>query len=753
MRLKIFSLLFTVFLGAALVALSDAQAPDRRPAASSSPVADWPELRGPGRDGLSPEKNLPEKWSPRGENLLWRAPYGGISGPVVLGDRVYLQNTVGNGATLQERVLCLDANSGKVLWEQRINLYHSDVPPHRAAWATPALDPETGNVYVFAVKGTLAAFTRDGKPLWTRYLTEEFGLITTHGGRTVSPLVDSGLVIVSGITFNYGELAGGGHRFLAFDKQTGECVWFSSPGGRPYDTTYAPPIVAVVNGVRLLIAGASDGHFHALKVATGEPVWKYEVSKRGLNTGVVFAGGHAILTHSEENLETNEMGFRAALDPALTGTLTNKHTKWLHYGFLGGFSSPVTDGKTIYQVDNGALLGAFDAESGRLLWTRKLGTIQKANAVLADGKLYVGTENGKFFILRSGPQGAEVLSEVELGNPEHPEEITSGAAVSRGRIYFASTQALYAIGRKGSRVPPWRPPAPQPSGEVGTHLPVPAYVQVIPAEVMLSPGETVKFRVRLFDAKGNAIRSFSESPAWTLEQLAGSIQPDGTFAASKQSRGEAGKVKATVGNVSGFARVRVIPPLPWNEDFSGYAPGQLPSWWMNARIKFAVKELEGNRVLTKLADNQFSFIKRARAYAGRHDWSDHTIECDVRFAVRRRTLGDGGVVAQGYSLVLFPNHERVELLSWQPETARTVSAPFSVKPDTWYRLKLRVENLPDGRVRARGKVWLAGEPEPDAWLLERTDPPGLGIRHGSPGLYGDAPAEVYFDHLKVYPNK
>jgi outer membrane protein assembly factor BamB len=710
-------------------------------------AGDWPELRGPKRDGTSAEKGLPEKWSRQGENLAWRADYGGISGPVVLGDRVYLQNTAGEGAALQERVLCFDANTGKLLWERRISINHSDVPPHRAAWATPSLDPETGNVYVFAVNGTLAAFTRDGKPLWTRYLTEEFGLITTHGGRTVSPLIDGALVIVSGITFNWGELAGGSQRFMAFDKKNGETVWVSSPGARPYDTTYSPPMITSVNGARLLVAGSSDGAWHAMKVSTGEPVWRYVVSKRGLNTGALRIGADLILTHSEENMETSTMGFMAALDAAVKGDVKDTQARWLHHGFLGGFSSPVTDGQRIYQVDNGSLLGAFDIATGRQLWTRKLGTIQKAALVYADGKLYVGSENGTFYILRPRADSCDTLSEVELGNPSNPEEITAGVAVSNGRIYLATSKALYAIGSK-ARVPAWKPAANSPPR---VSPDAPAFVQVIPADAVLAPGEKIKFRVRLFDAKGEFVREGDAQ--WTLEQLGGSVQPDGTYTAPAEAKGAAGQVKATVGGITGAARVRIVPPLPWEMNFEDFAAGTLPAWWVNARNKYAVKELDGNKVLTKLSDNQFSFIRRARAFAGRNTWSDYTTESDVRFTMRRRTMGDGGVVAQGYQLVLFANHERLELQSWQPETKRTVAARMAVKPDTWYRLKLRVERLPDGSVRARGKAWPVGEPEPDRWTLERTDPPGLGITLGGPGLYGDAPFDVHFDNFKVTPNR
>jgi hypothetical protein len=114
-------------------------------------------------------------------------------------------------------------------------------------------------------------------------------------------------------------------------------------------------------------------------------------------------------------------------------------------------------------------------------------------------------------------------------------------------------------------------------------------------------------------------------------------------------------------------------------------------------------------------------------------------------------MGDAGVVAQRYSLVLFGNHQRLELESWQPETARTVKVPFAWKANTWYRLKLQVDNMPDGKVRVRGKAWAAAEPEPAQWTIERVD--SIANRQGSPGIYADAPFEVFFDNVKVTSNK
>src|SRR5918993_1759339 len=505
---------------------------------SPAMTGDWAEWRGPARDGISPEKNLPSRWSPAGENLAWKAPYGGRSAPIVMGDRVYLQNAVGKGETLQERVMAFNADTGKLLWEHRFNIYLSDVPPHRVGWASPVGDPTTGNIYVFGVGGNLISLNREGKVLWERSLGEDFGLLTTHGGRTVSPIIDGDLVIISGVTFMWGQHGRGGHRFMAFDKKSGETIWVSFPGLRPYDTTYAPPIIANVNGTRLLIQGASDGVVHAIKPQTGEPVWKYEISKRGLNTGVVVHGTTAVLTHSEENLDSSEMGMMVAVDAGTKGEIKKEQAKWTIYGWQGGFSSPVIDGDRLYHIDNGANIGAFEVNTGKRLWLHNLGTIQKASPVLADGKLYVGTENGKFFILKPGATGAEIIDEDQLGTAALPEAIIASPAISNGRVYVVSDSNVYAFGKKSNS------PSTQPAPVEG--LPNPnrpaAHVQVIPTELILKPGDKVGFRVRLFDEFGKFIRE-EKAATWSLDKLKGTVE-NGPSVAGSDSAAQAGLVKA-----------------------------------------------------------------------------------------------------------------------------------------------------------------------------------------------------------------
>jgi outer membrane protein assembly factor BamB len=726
------------------------------PAAALLRGADWPDWRGPARTGVSTETGLPSSWSPSGPNLAWKAPYGGRSGPVVFGDRLYLQNTSGEGEQMQERLMCFHADTGKLLWEYKYNLFTSDVPPHRIAWASPVVDPASGNVFAFSGNGLLMSLSRDGKLLWERSLAEEFGMWTTHGGRVSSPIIDGDQLIVSGLMFSWGQHAGGAHRYLSFDKTTGRANWISSPEGRPTDTIYANPFVADVNGTRTFFSGGSDGAMHALKIATGEKIWSWPVSQRGLNTAALMIGPDVLVSHSEENLGTSEMGMLAVVPANKTGALTDKDARWLVRSVQAGYASPVSDGQRIYIVDNGGILFAHEAKTGARVWEQNLGTIQKSSPVLADGKLYVGTENGKFFIIRPLADRAEILDQDWLGSEQNPEPIIAAPAVARGRVYVVSMSAIYAIGPKMAPAGSSAGPASGPAKPAASSLPagVAATLLVTPTELILKPGEAIALTARAFEASGVAI-ALPGPATWTVENLKGTVA-DGKFTADAAAGAQAGLVKATIGTIVGAARIRVIPDLPWSFDFEDGREVPPPQW-ANATSKFAVRDLEGNKVLVKLAENDFAFAKRCRPFFGSPELSNYTIEADIRAMERRRLMGDIGIVAQRYELVIFGNHQRLELQPWQPETKRTVSTPFKFDKDAWYTIKLEVQSLDGGKVRARGKVWPKGQPEPQAWTIERVDP--IGSHKGSPGLYADAPSrvgggsELYYDNIKVYKNK
>lgn len=711
-------------------------------------LGDWPDQRGPNRDGISQEKNLPEKWSLQGENLLWRAPYGGRSAPVIMGNHLYVQNPSGRGADEQERVMCLDPDTGKVIWEYKFNVFQSDAPAHRVGWASPAVDPETGNLYAFGVGATVLALSKDGKKLWDRSIGEEFGAFTTHGGRTMSPLIDGDLVIVSSPVSTWGTMANRSHRFIAMNKRTGEIVWTSTPGGRPYDTAYGAPMIATIGGQRLLICGIGDGGVYAMKPQTGEKVWGIVIAKRGINTGVAVMGNTVIISHGDENLDSTEMGMVAAIDGSQKGDI--KTFKWKAEGFLGGFSSPIVDGDRVYQIENGSKMIAFDVVTGKQLWKQQLGTVQKAPPVLADGKLYVGTETGKFFILKPHADRAEVLSEIEMpistysccSSEKEPEQVLAGAAISHGRVFFVSSDAVYAIGpKKAVALKGYAVDEPAEKGE-GT----PSSLQVEPTELVLKPGETVKLHARLFDEKGRFLRE-DTTATWSLTGLKGTVNA-GSYTVSNDPTQE-GLIVATSGALKGNARARVIHPLPWTETFDEIPDGAVPAGWVNATAgKFRVVALDGQKVLEKAPDE--TLFSRIRMFIGPTGWSNYTFQGDIRVNQKRRQMGDIGITAQRYTLALYGNEQKLKIEPWEPEVQRTVTVPFDWKADAWYTLKLRVENMPDGKVRVRGKAWVKDQPEPADWMIEKIDP--IGNKEGAPGIFAAAPFGLYLDNLKLTAN-
>jgi outer membrane protein assembly factor BamB len=715
-------------------------------------LGDWPDARGPFRDGRSLEKGLIEKWALKGENFLWRAPYGGRSAPLVMGNRVYVQNPSGLGASLQERVMALDADTGKPVWEYKFNVFQSDVPPHRVGWASPAADPETGNIYAMGVGATVIALSRDGKLLWDRSIGEEFAAFTTHGGRTASPIVDGNLVIVSAAISSWGTGASRQHRFVALDKRTGDIIWITSPGGRPYDTNYSAPVIATIEGLRLLITGSGDGGVYAMKAQTGEKVWSFMAAKRAVNTGVAVSGKTVIISHGDENLDSPELGLIAAIDGSQKGEI--KTTLWAHRGDQYGFSSPVIDGTRVYQIDNVGKLKAYDLEKGTVLWTQAVGTAQKAPLVLADGKLYFGTEGGKVFIVRPSAERGDILSEVTLppSTDENagqsagvPEPVFGGMAISRGRIFFMSTGGVYAIGSKAATAPTgFAVDEPLAPGQGA-----PAWLQVSPTELVLKPGQAVKLRVRSFDAQGRFLKD-ETGATWTLTGLKGTVAADGTFTPDAATPEQAGIIKATLGSISGDGRARVVRPLPWTETFDAMDEKTVPPGWIIVgTARTAVGTIDGQKALVKQPDD--TIFKRYRAFVGPVDLSNYTVEADVRGTSRRRQMPALGVTAQRYTFTIYGNDQVMKIESWGPETARSVTAPFEWKADTWIHLKLTAENLPDGRVRVRGKAWPTGQPEPAAWMIEKLDP--IGNRKGAPGFFIDADYGAAIDNIKVTSNQ
>ena len=764
-------------------------------------VTGWLNWRGPLQNSVSLEKGLPQKID--GKVALWTADFPGQSTPTIANGRLYVNGYRGEGQDLQEYVACFDAETGKLIWEHSESDYLSDTIYLRYATSSPTIDPETGNVYVQGTQGLLSCFTADGKLLWQHSMMEEFGRLTFPNSRTATPVVDSDLVITRGITSAWGAHGAAGDRFYAFDKKTGELVWSSAPGDRPQDNTFSNPYLDWWNGKRVLYSAGGDSSILAINARTGEPLWRFSFAKAGakggINASLVKHGNNLIALHESENIDSSEIGRMAAFKIPATATPSNAFTPqvfkqtelevWRN-GVGSLASSPVVVGDTIYEVTGTGDLAAVDARDGKVLWKKKLGIEQRQSTPFyADGLLYVAiyTSAGDaakgadaeaggtcdLYVLKPSLEGCEEISKTTLTGKAFGSPLGYN-----GKIYMQTDKKLYCFGKAGAnpaladaqteyakQTPPW------PKAGSAKQL------QPIPYEVLLKPGQVHAFRIRSLDANGFTVdenidpksvkwESFIPPTALVKVTMKGAFNADGLLVASNAPVPSAGQFKATLGELTGYIKGRVIPALPLSQDFESFelsntttntfepptAFAYPPLPWNSARFRFEVREREVDGVktkaLTKTIDNKL--FQRGQVFFGSPELKNYTIEADVLSEGNRRKMSEVGIINQRYAIILKGNSQEIEVNSNQERIKTAV--PFKWSPNAWYHIKARVDVAADGSGTVRAKAWKTGEAEPAAWTIEV--PHKNAHQHGSPGLFGFAPQEqrVCIDNVKVTAN-
>jgi hypothetical protein len=163
-----------------------------------------------------------------------------------------------------------------------------------------------------------------------------------------------------------------------------------------------------------------------------------------------------------------------------------------------------------------------------------------------------------------------------------------------------------------------------------------------------------------------------------------------------------------------------------------------------------MRQVDGSNTMVKISTIPLG--TRSRLSMGQSDLHDYTIQTDFKAAAGPGgKLPNVGAIAQGYTLEVSGENKWLKIVSWIPHSKRAFKEiPFSMKPNTWYTIKLRAENSP-GKAFLRGKVWERGKPEPADWTIELVDPAPNKV--GAPGLFGDATiAELFLDNVSVTAN-
>lgn len=753
-------------------------------------AADWTDWRGPQQNRHTTEKQLVTSFDPdSGENILWSHDgAGGISTPVIMNGRLYTLVRHEPGTSEEaEKVICIDAKTGETLWENIFNVYLSDVPAERVGWSCVIADPHTNQVFAHGVCGVFTAMDAvSGETNWQRSLHEEFGFLSTYGGRTNRPLVFEDLVIASAVVTGWGRTAKPAHRFLGMDVNTGEVQWMNGTRELPADTTYSTPMFAAIDGAAAMVFGSSDGSIWNLQPRTGRPIWNFRFSRRGLNVAPLVTKEGVYISQAEENLDSTSMGAVAKLKLTGSGDVTETNLLWQHKAVTAGKSMPVVIENRVYFVEDGAKVHAFDRTTGKPIGrpTRLLGTIVRASPLISNGLLYVCSTSG-WHVLKPTDSGLSFVHRMRLAEED---EVTASPIAWNGRLYLTTGERLYCLGNAetlaasseagvdslgGSRSERISNITKTPAGQ-------PAWVQIVPAESLIGAGESVDLRVNLFDAKGRFIR---ETPA-TFTSDSGTITKAGRYTAPENAHTGA-TITASIGELSGTARVRSMPPLPWKFTFDdidlepdpkgGFPKGAPPLPWVGMRYRNVVREIDGSKSMVKITTIPKG--TRSQGWIGPTKLNNYSIAADLRAEetgtpnapldsngtnqpqgltqptgstdLQTSRLPDMGLIAQRYTLDLMGASQQLQIRSWPPQVATHFSktVPFQWKAGTWYRVVFEATTQGNDAV-LRGKVWPRGMPEPDAWTVQAVHKDG-NLR-GSPGFFGNSKmSEIYVDNVMV----
>jgi outer membrane protein assembly factor BamB len=379
----------------------------------------WPRFRGPTGQGTAVEADIPHTWSAT-ENVVWKTKLHGVgsSSPVIWGDQLFI--TAADESGKNRALFCYSRADGGPMWKKCVpdppeteKLYWKNT----YASSTPVTDGEV--VVVFFGNAGLACFNFDGDLIWQKELGP---FVTTHGPGTSPVLYKDRVIFIQ--DQNRGDSV-----FVALNKRTGDVIW-KQP--RDNATCWSTPVVARVGEHDELIYNGShrvvgyDPH-------TGREIWHLDgPSREAIPTPVIGEG--LIFSASGRN------GPTLAIRPGGRGDVTQSHLHWERKRGGPHVPSPVYFDQRLYLVNDTGIVTTMDAQTGRILWQKRLRGRFSTSPVEARGLLLLTNERGRTYLVRAGERFEQLamndLNENTLATP----------AVLGGRIYFRTAGHLYCIG-------------------------------------------------------------------------------------------------------------------------------------------------------------------------------------------------------------------------------------------------------------------------------------------------------------------
>ncbi len=422
--------------------------------AGSSAAPNWPQWRGPGGQGISTEKNLPTEWSAT-KNIKWKTPIAGRghSSPIVWGNRIFLTtaiegaivpgakavkhmdgdkeflhpDSVGADHKHTFKVICLNADTGKILWDQTAyegTPYDNRHRKSSFASSTPATDGKL--VYAFFGTEGLYAYDMSGRLAWKA----DLGKLGTVGmGTGTSPILYQNLLILQ-----CDEENGAASFIVALDKKTGREVW-KTP--RKVQVSWATPILVRAPERTELIASGSEIVI-AYDPATGKELWRH----KGVESNAIPS------PVANQEMVFVTAGFPAKIAMAIrlggSGDLTNSaNVAWKYSKGTAYVPSPIVYGDYLYLTTDKGILTCLDSRTGEVKYDGgrvPIAATFTASPVAFEGKILLTSEDGDTFIVRAGPKH-EILGTNSLSEP-----VYASPAIADRKIFIRGERNIYCIG-------------------------------------------------------------------------------------------------------------------------------------------------------------------------------------------------------------------------------------------------------------------------------------------------------------------
>ena len=414
--------------------------PVTRSANTVASGSDWPQWRGPARDGVSREGGLLKQWPAGGPKLLWQVNDigDGYSTPSVVGTRIYLMS---NRDMESEFVQALSTQDGKVIWTTRVGKVGNpnQNPPYAKARSTPTVDGQF--IYALGSDGDLACLeAKSGKIRWQKSIRTEFGGQPGEWAYAESPLVDGDVLVVTP--------GGAQATMVALNKKTGALIWKSAvPGGDP--AGYASAIVVQGGGRKQYVQCLSKGMV-GVDAKTGQFLWRYKEVAKGPaqyftpvgRAGYVYGGALGV------------GGGLIRLKPDGGGVAAEQ--VYFQRGLPNGIGGAVLVGEYLYGTEVGQKLLAVEFTTGKVKWQAE--NFGWSSLAYADGHLYVHKVDGDVALVEATPEGFREKG--RFTPPVQPKHKQAGQfaemafaypVIANGRLYIRDLGTLWAYDIKASR--------------------------------------------------------------------------------------------------------------------------------------------------------------------------------------------------------------------------------------------------------------------------------------------------------------